>query len=158
VIGSAADLLAAADLAEIDLLLIDADGRIDRDLALLHGRLASDCPVIVDDMDDTIYLNMRKGRLVIDQKHRLTHLLLKRFVEAGLLVPDEATGQTGWYRKGPASLPATEIEFLALPAYRELVFAAIPAASLGAAAYRFAAARTPWLAQAWRKLRGAPPA
>lgn len=147
VIGSTADFPTTAGLPEIALLLIDADGRIDRDLALLHGRLAPDCPVIVDDMDDAFYIYMRKGRLVIDQKHRLTHLLLAAFAGAGLLVPDGASGQTGWYRKGPASLPAAEIERLALPAYRELVFARLGAGDFGVkrAAYRLAS----WLPRAW---------
>ncbi len=156
VIGTSADL---AGLPAVDLLLIDADGRIDRDLALLHGRLAANCPVIVDDMDSATYLGFRKGRLTIDQKHRATHLLLERFVDAGLLVADAPSGQTGWFRKGPASLSPGEIERLALTAYRELVFATLDGGGAGFKwrAWRFVSARAPRLARAWRRLRGKSP-
>jgi predicted O-methyltransferase YrrM len=156
IIGSAADLPVAAELPRIDLLLIDADGLIDRDLALLHDRLAPGCPIIVDDIDDAIYTHRREGGLLVDQKHRLTALLLREFVEAGLLVPSHAIGQTGWYRKGPASLPAAEIELLALPAYRALVRARLTAANFGMkrAVHDLMDARAPWLTRAWRALRG----
>jgi hypothetical protein len=162
VIGSSADLPDAAALPRIDLLLIDADGRIDRDLALLHERLAPDAPVIVDDIDDAAFFVMLAGRLTFNQKHRATHLLIDRFIGAGLLVPDTPSGQTGWYRKGAAAFTPGEIERLALPAYRELIYA--PMKALGAAAglkwnaYRLVTARAPWLGRAWRRVRGKSPA
>jgi predicted O-methyltransferase YrrM len=157
VIGSSADL---PELPVIDLLLIDADGRIDRDLALLHERLAADCIVIVDDINAATYLGLRQGRLTFDQKHRATHLLLERFVAAGLLAADAPSGQTGWYRKGPASLSPGEIERLALPAYRELVFAPLDGAGAGLKwwVWRIVTARAPWVGRGWRRLRGKRPA
>jgi predicted O-methyltransferase YrrM len=156
VIGSSADLAA---LPAIDLLLIDADGRIDRDFALLHGRLAADAVVIVDDIDPATYVGLRQGRLSFDQKHRATHLLLERFVAAGLLVADAPSGQTGWYRKGPVPLSPGEIELLALPAYRELVFATLEVSAVGLKwwAWRLVTARAPWLGRGWRRLRGKSP-
>ncbi len=157
VIGSSADLPA---LPAIDLLLIDADGRIDRDLALLHGHLAADGVVIVDDIDPATYVGLRQGRLSFDQKHRVTHLLLEQFVAAQLLVADAPSGQTGWYRKGPATLSPGEIERLALPAYRQLVFAPLDASAIGLKwwAWRFVTARAPWLGRGWLRLRGKGPA
>lgn len=158
VVGTSADLPDRAGLPRIDLLLIDADGRIDRDLALLHGRLAPEASVIIDDVDDAAFFVILAGRLTFNQKHRATHLLVERFLEAGLLAPDTPSGQTGWYRKGKAEFSPAEIERLALPAYRELVYA--PAQGLGIAAglkwnaWRLVTARAPWLGRAWRSVRG----
>lgn len=159
VIGPSAALPSAADMPELALLLIDADGRIDRDFALLHARLAPDAPVIIDDVDDRIYVSVRKGGTVLDQKHRLTHRIVERYIAAGLLVADEASGQTGWYPKGPVSLSPAEIELLALPAYRELVMTPLGGAgtNLRWLAWRYVSARAPGLARAWRGLRGSKP-
>lgn len=158
VVGTSADLPGPAALTRIDLLLIDADGRIDRDLALLHDRLEPDCPVIVDDVDDAAFFVMLAGRLTFNQKHRATHLLVESFVGAGLLVAEPPSGQTGWYRKGKEDLTPAEIERLALPAYRELIYA--PMKGLGVVAglkwnaWRLVTARAPWLGRAWRRARG----
>jgi hypothetical protein len=101
------------------------------------------------------YLQVRSGRLRIQQKHRLTHLLVESFVAAGLLVPETPAGQTRWYRKGPASPGAGEIERLALPCYREMVVAEVGADDfrLKRALYGVAGLHAPWLVRAWRRLR-----
>jgi precorrin-6B methylase 2 len=157
--GTSADLPGPAQLPRVDLLLIDADGRIDRDLALLHERLAPDAPVIVDDIDDAAFLVMLAGRLTFNQKHRATHLLIRHFLDARLLVADTPSGQTGWYRKGHVPFSPGEIERLALPAYRELIYAPVNgiAAGLKWNAWRLVTARAPWLARAWRRARGRNP-
>jgi predicted O-methyltransferase YrrM len=157
VVGTVADLVASADPRDISLLLIDADGRIDREIALLHDRLAPACPIIIDDMDGAIYLHRVGRRLSVDQKHRITLLLIERFAAEGLLVPQEIVGQTGWYVKGPASRSSDEILRIALPAYRELTRATIGRDQIGPAARRLVARRAPGLVRAWRRLRPAPP-
>lgn len=153
--GGSADLVAASDARDIRLLLIDADGRIDRDLALLHDRLAADCLIVIDDVDGGIYVHPTPGGLVIDQKHRLSAGLADRFVAEGLLTAHGRIGQTGWYGKGKANHPGFEIELMALPLYRELTRATIRRDQIGflPRLRRFAATRTPWLARAWRRLR-----
>src|SRR5688500_5941281 len=120
VVGTVDDLVARADPRDISLLMIDADGRIDRELALLHDRLAPACPIIIDDVDGAIYLHRIGRRISVDQKHRITQLLIERFTAEGLLVPQGTSGQTGWFSKGPANRTADDILLLALPAYREL--------------------------------------
>jgi len=159
VTGGSAALPPAADLPKIALLLIDADGLIDRDLALLHGRLEPNAPVIVDDVDEKVYFSIRKGRPVVDQKHRLTNLIIERFIAAELLVADEPSGQTGWYRKGPVSASPEEIERLALPAYRKLVMTSLDGAGTNLRwwAWRYISARSPGLVRAWRRVRGKSP-
>ena len=153
--GSTTDLLASSDARDIRLLLIDADGRIDRDLALLHDRLAADCIIVIDDIDGETYLLPTPGGFLVDQKHRLAAGLADRFVEEGLLVAQGRIGQTGWYRKGAARRSAAEIELIALPPYRALVGATVPSGQFGLLPRlrRLAAARAPWLARAWRRLR-----
>jgi predicted O-methyltransferase YrrM len=155
VVGSTAELIEAGDPRDIRLLLIDADGCIDRDLALLHGRLAADCRIVIDDIDDRNYLKRKASHFYIDQKHRLTFMLVDRFVGAGLLLPLGVTGQTGWFAKGPASLTPHEIERLALPAYRSLIFPAVRLSGTGMryALYRLAETYAPWLVRAWRRSR-----
>jgi hypothetical protein len=115
------ELLAARDPRAIALLMRDADGRLDRDLAALDARLASHSAIIVDDVEDRIYVHPTRRGLRIQQKHRLSHLLVDVYARRGLLDRREALGQTGWYAMGPARLPADEIERLALGAYRQLV-------------------------------------
>ena len=156
VVGTVTDLVARADPRDIGLLMIDADGRIDRELALLHDRLAPACPIIIDDVDGAIYLH-RLGRSVsVDQKHRISRLLVERFAAEGLIVPQEMVGQTGWYLKGPAVRSADDILLIALPAYRELIRATIGPGHIGPAARRLAARCAPGLASAWGRLRAAP--
>ena len=153
--GTTGEMVAIADPDDIGLVLLDADGRIDRDLAALWGRMRPGCAIVVDDVDGEIYL-LRRGRgLFVDQKHRLGRLLTETYTEAGLLHPDGAAGQTAWFRKGAAEADAARIERLALPAYRALVFAeAGPGAmSLKRALYGLAERRAPWLVRAWRRIR-----
>ena len=155
VVGTTAEMIAIADPRDIGLVLIDADGRIDRDLAALWDRMRPGCVVAIDDVDGEIYVQLRGRGVRVDQKHRITRSLLDAYILAGLLVPQGAIGQTGWFRKGDSTGGAPEIERLALPAYRALVFAEIGAEafSLKRGLYGLAASRAPWLVRAWRKFR-----
>jgi predicted O-methyltransferase YrrM len=160
VVGTAADIVSSADPRNIGLLMIDADGRIDRDFSLLHGRLAAGCPIVIDDIDDRIYVHRSGSLLVVDQKHRLSHQLTERFVAEGLLVRQGKIGQTGWFARGATDLSGAQIERIALPAYRELVKAVIGPDQIGLKRRfrRFAADRAPGLVRAWRRFRPAPDA
>ena len=160
VAGTAADLVERHDPRAIGLLLLDTDGRIDLELALLYDRLAPACPIIVDDVDGRTYVRRDRGTAVVDQKHRLLRMLVGIYVRAGLLVDRGATlGQTGWYAKGAAALAPGEIERLALPAYRELTRVSLDSAEFGfrRALVRATARRIPVLARAWRHFFPAPP-
>jgi predicted O-methyltransferase YrrM len=156
--GSSADLLMAANPRHIRLLLLDAGGRIEADLAQLWDRIAPSCPIVIDDIDGHTYVRRNRRKAVVDQKHRISQLLADRFVAAGLLVPCGITAATGWYRKGEAAASAAEIERMALPAYHELIKVTIDADEFGPlrAMLRRVAARAPWLAGAFRRLRPAP--
>ncbi len=123
VVGTSADLLPHLPAGPIDLLLIDADGRLDRDLALLFDRLAADANVVIDDVDGATCLTRFQNRTYCDQKHRLSRLIVDRLVASGHLKGEYVEESTGFYLKGVGK--GSTIESLALPAYRELVFADI---------------------------------
>jgi predicted O-methyltransferase YrrM len=155
--GSSAELVADTDPQEIELLLLDGGGKIEADLALLWDRLASGCTIVIDDVDGQVFVRRSLRSAVVDQKHRISRLLVRRFVDAGLLVPRGSTVSTGWYEKGKAEATADEIRLLALPAYHELIKAPVEAGELGAARalLRHAAQRWPLLARIYRRLRPA---
>ena len=120
--GQISDLLRQEDLRDVRLLVIDADGRIDRDLALLHERLADDAAIVIDDVDGQVAAWPDGNGWFVDQKHRIASSLVQSFCEAGWLVPAGVTGQTGFFRKGPEPFAGDECATRALEAYRELVF------------------------------------
>jgi predicted O-methyltransferase YrrM len=122
VTGGCEDMLSQHPISDITLLVLDADGRIDRDLALLCDRLADRCTIVIDDVDDGVYVKHSNGMLVVDQKHRLGHLLTQRLVAEGMLVQTGQVHATGVYGRGPARMDRERILLSALPAYRELVF------------------------------------
>ena len=121
--GSSAELVAAFNPTDIRVLIIDADGRIDRDLAVFYDRLAPGCTVILDDIDGELKMLRTSGGLILDQKHRIGQALVERFIEHDVLRELNVIDSTGFYLKGEASSP--RFAEMSLPAYRELVFADI---------------------------------
>lgn len=114
---------AAVPVAEYGLLMLDADGRIDRDFATLFDGLAVGGTLIIDDMADRVRCKRRgDGTIRVDQKHRLTYLLTQSAEKHGLIEKTGMEYQTWFGRKRDARVtdwPATAI----LDAYRQLVFA-----------------------------------
>jgi predicted O-methyltransferase YrrM len=107
---------------QIDLLMLDADGRIDRDLFNFYPRLAVDAPVIIDDADDSIWLSRNHERVpFIDNKHRVTELLLSGFCDAGFLVIEKRIGCTAFCRKTDKVYDEVMFSKIALAAYRQIV-------------------------------------
>jgi len=156
--GDSADLIAVREPRDITILLIDADGRIDRDLERLHGRLASDAAIIIDDIDGWPRVHSNADTAVIDQKHRLSRMLVDTFVREGLLRLAAEHGGAGWFVRGRDAARG-EFERLALPAYRQLVKVALPLAEFDPRPRLRTrlARRLPWLARAWRRFIPAPP-
>ena len=111
---------------QIDFLMLDADGRIDRDLLNFYPRLASGSPVIVDDADNAIWLSRNhEGIPFIDNKHRTTELLLNGFCEAGFLVIEKRIGHTAFCRRTDKSYDSAIFAKIALTAYRQIVIAEV---------------------------------
>lgn len=56
-VGSSEDFVRSGSCPErIDLMMLDADGRIDRDLMLFYNALPPGAPIVVDDADERVYL------------------------------------------------------------------------------------------------------
>jgi predicted O-methyltransferase YrrM len=147
VAGDSAQLVAEADPRDIRLLLLDGGGRLETDLALLWDRLADDAVIVIDDIDGSVTARRRRGAIEVEQKHRISMLLVERFVGAGLLIEETRIVITGWFRRGPARIDAAEILVLGLPAYHALIRAEVPAREYGLirSGARWAADRAPWL-------------
>ena len=129
--GRSSDLLPLIADAEIDILLLDADGCIDRDIELFFDRLSPSCSIVIDDIDGAVYAHRDGGRWAVDLKHRLSHLLASAFCKLGMLVPTDRIAQTGFYRKGVAGVSRGEAEAAALAAYRQLVYSWVEPGQIG---------------------------
>jgi len=111
----------------VDMLVLDADGRIDRDLALFGPCLVDGATVIIDDIDGKVGAALRGGRLAIDLKHVISQKLTARLVEEGYLRLEKRTVDTSFFRaQDPAGWDYGRLRELAIACYRELVFLDTP--------------------------------
>jgi predicted O-methyltransferase YrrM len=118
-LGAGFDAIGASD--SISVFMIDADGRIDRDLLVAAPRLRAGTKLIIDDIGDELRLTDRIGsKLKVDQKMRLAFLLLERFKRAGLISEGRLIKET-YFGEVLRSNPEIPLEQV-LEAYRELVF------------------------------------
>jgi predicted O-methyltransferase YrrM len=158
--GDTETLVSTTDPREIRLLLLDGGGRIETDLALLWHRLAPGAEIVIDDVDGHVFVDRGLGMARINQKHRISNLLARTFVAAGMLVEGDRLESTGWYRKGEAAPSPEQIRLMALPAYHQLIRIEISEREIGLprAIARAIAARAPWLRRAYRRFRPSTPA
>ena len=80
----------------IGMLILDADGAIDRDFRLYYNQLLPGAPIIIDDYRPNFISIMRSfgGDCHIGQKHRLTALLVDYFESKGLLTRNKVLNDT----------------------------------------------------------------
>ena len=108
----------------IDLLLLDADGRIDRDLIYFYSRMRASDPIIIDDVDAEIFLGRNyEGIPYIDLKHRITSQLLAAYEAAGFIRVVKRLENTAFCQRGEREYDKSALSQIALECYRELVFA-----------------------------------
>lgn len=114
--------------SKIAMLVVDADGYVDRDFSLFFDRVIDDGLIVIDDYGKDFWsiINMRgKGRYFITQKHHLTYLLVTLFVEQGYITQNfEQLGQTVFSRKVPHQKYQIEPKKI-LNIYRQLTLAEI---------------------------------
>lgn len=85
---------------DIGLLLLDADGAIDREMALFYDHLRVGAPVIIDDYDDVVHCaKAGKGRMSINAKHKITKCLVDYYVAEGYLAEVQVIRNTWFGRK-----------------------------------------------------------
>ncbi|MEI4197910.1 class I SAM-dependent methyltransferase [Roseovarius sp. E0-M6] len=107
----------------LEMLVLDADGRIDRDLALFGPYLAAGAAIIVDDIDGKVGAALQGGRLAIDLKHVISQKLTTRLVDEGYLRLEKRTVDTSFFRaQDPAGWDYGRMNEIAIACYRELVF------------------------------------
>jgi predicted O-methyltransferase YrrM len=123
-IGDANDFAKSAQCPkEIGLLMLDADGRIDRDLINFYERIPIGAPIIIDDVDDSVLISTNHlNRHYLDLKHKITSLLLHKYEEAGFLKINNVLFGTAFCERGERGADATSMFQIALECYRQLVF------------------------------------
>lgn len=110
--------------APISLLMLDADGRIDRDFALFYNRVLPGAPIIIDDYADLALLSRRSRKTVrVDIKQRLAFNLVNYFVGKGLLRETKIMGATFFGQKPRSQRASLELDLNdILRIYRQFVF------------------------------------
>lgn len=88
--------------SDIGLLMLDCDGRIDRDLDYFFNGLLDNAPIIIDDYADRCRVNRKSGS--VDQKHKLTYHLANLYEEFSMIVKDHVEYQTLFAHKVPGAL------------------------------------------------------
>ncbi len=112
----------------ISVLFLDADGRIDRDFNLFFDRVSLGGQIFIDDVRDEarVFMNgigAATARLTLDQKHRISDLLLKIFLKHRLVGEGDYVGPDTWTGpKAADTLSSIDPEEI-IEAYRTLVFA-----------------------------------
>jgi len=107
--------------ANIDVLMLDADGRIDRDLILLKERMAPGCLLIIDDVADKVRVKPRGNVYSVDSKMRLSYLLVEFLKRGNVITTGQQLKDTYfgvWQGDAHGILTASPL----LDVYRELTF------------------------------------
>lgn len=106
------------------LMMLDADGAVDRDLSLFYNRLKPGGAIIIDDYHPDINLRREKGGVKVYQKHRLTKALVDFFEQKGLFESPVLVGETYFAVKPESQIRPVDFgAFDVMPIYRSLVFA-----------------------------------
>ena len=122
-IGEVADLHdKVPSSTPINMLVLDADGRIDRDFMLFFNRLHPQAPIVIDDCENIVRVKS-KSRLSfgVDLKKKLTWMLADCFTSKGWIEEGENFRGTLFTTKA-ASGPVEIDPMSMLKVYRQLVF------------------------------------
>lgn len=114
--------------ADIGIMLLDADGALDRDVGIFYDRMVPGGTMIIDDIGDKVRVKRLKlGYYRMNQKMRLAYNLLQLLIEKKLISPGEITHATYFGKKlngKAADLSTRDIAAV----YHELAFVSIPSA------------------------------
>jgi predicted O-methyltransferase YrrM len=108
----------------ISMLVIDADGAIDRDFELFYNKLLPGSTIIIDDYSNYVRIKKDKKITRIDQKFRLTHMLVTFMEQASLLKKNKVIDST-YFGIKPQN-QKDDVNFYQYdfrPIYRNLTFA-----------------------------------
>lgn len=108
---------------QIDFLVLDADGRVDRDILLYGDLLAEDALVIIDDIDGVPTISRVGGEDFVDLKHVISARILDEMIRVGYLELEKKVGRTAFCRAiKPSSWDTLVLHKIFLISYRDLVF------------------------------------
>lgn len=106
----------------LTLVMLDADGRIDRDFLFFYQKMPSGSMLVIDDVDDAIAFHKNPvGEVYIDQKFRITFLLLKKYEEMGLIHIRKKIVGTVFAETTGIKIDREKFLEVSLECYRELV-------------------------------------
>ena len=130
-VGSSDDFMASGDFRKkIDLLLIDADGRIDRDLINFFPNIGLETTLIIDDYSFKPRLTyLKSGTRIFDLKHIFTKVFVDMLIDSEMikinsLAPNGSTIECTLINQNLWS--EEKVRLIALEAYRSLIFTIIP--------------------------------
>ena len=109
---------------KLSVLVIDADGAIDRDFELFYNKLLPGSTVIIDDYSNYVMIKKDKKNIDIDKKFKLTHMLVSFFEQANLLEKKKVIDNTYFGIKPKnqkENVDFSQYDFR--PIYRYLTFA-----------------------------------
>lgn len=125
-VGRSEEFPSEKKLSKIDVLMLDADGRIDRDLILYKDYLRDDTVIIIDDISGGPKLSHSLGNFSIDLKHVAVESLLKQLTTNQIIHVDYVVKNTAICRPiRPDEWTCEMLMHHAIVAYRNLVFTKI---------------------------------
>lgn len=109
--------------SRVDILVLDADGRIDRDLLLFGNSLVDGAIVILDDVDGHPRISRTTSGDVYDLKHVISKRVMDEMIRLGYLNLEKLVRNTAFCRAvNPSKWNHALIASTALEAYRTVVF------------------------------------
>lgn len=103
----------------ISMLVLDADGMIDRDFRLFYNQMPEGGVIVIDDCNDIAKVARKRGRRIsVDLKHKLTYELFQYYQSEGLLEHVGQIGATAFARKTARTQPVDFSKLDSLVAYR----------------------------------------
>ena len=116
---------------KLGMLLIDADGAIDRDFELFYNNLLPGSPIIIDDYFNHIRIRKDKKTIRVDQKFRLTFMLISFMEQSNLLKKIKVIDNTYFGIKPKNQIDDVDFSLYDFrPIYRYLTFASNKTPSL----------------------------
>lgn len=116
---------------KFSMLLIDADGAIDRDFELFYNKLFPGSSIIIDDYFDNVRIKKDKNFISVDQKFRLTYMLIDLMEQLNLLKKVKVIDNTYFGIKPKNQINNVDFsQYDFRPIYRNLTFASNKSLSL----------------------------
>ncbi|MCL5776867.1 class I SAM-dependent methyltransferase [Limibaculum sp. FT325] len=132
-VGTSEEVIASSQLpTRLDALLIDADGRFDRDLLLFRERITEGALVVIDDVAGPPKITHAEGEARwLDLKHIISARLLEAYVAEGFLEEDCRVSSTAFcFARKVSQWNIDRLSAIALECYRTIVFTKLDSSTI----------------------------